>query len=602
MAEPEELRKHSEPDPSDEGQGDRISGTVGSNARMVAVGKNIKQVITVAVNAPVKVLIGGFAAVAFVLLGGGALLYRLTAPPPPTPATAQPMTGFFNVAIADFGQTRDENGPASQSKDGELLAEQLYENLDSRLKDIPELAGDVELQHQYINFVSGDAEARRRGAAELAGKVRADVVIYGNLNSHFQPARFVPELYISPRLTDAEETTGASVFGSTVDITLPLQNPDNRARLKKTLAPRFEALTEFMYALAFVKGDDPQSALEQLRLALRVPEWQEHEGKEIIYLWLGTALLDQALTDRGRAAQGESTTNNDINGCPLPGFDNADLWTCAREAYQKSIDLNSSFVRGHIGLGKWYADQAVQLRAGTEVIVCPAYERAIEEWQSALAGNQENVDAAHVALKTHFNLGLTYADALRSDCPGEQLYEQALANLTAASQDYEKDASLPLVRELGARTFFQLGRLRAEARDYVLADTAYRKAIEIAQPTDLYEDKWQEIRWVSYVQRGDLSIQVARSGDTAAWATALAAYTEVTKAYENNQHSHHLAAADAYYGMAQVQKVLGDAAKAQDNLGLARRAYEQGFKLLPKSDFATARLVQERLQVLGGSQ
>jgi hypothetical protein len=111
------------------------------------------------------------------------------------------MNGIFNVAVADFGEVKDSTGVAHASKDGQWLADFVFDKLQTRLDEVPELAGDVDLQHEHIDFIPGGSpEARQQAAAELASQIKADVVIYGYLDIDDRRLSCA-EFYISPRLT-----------------------------------------------------------------------------------------------------------------------------------------------------------------------------------------------------------------------------------------------------------------------------------------------------------------------------------------------------------------------------------------------------------------
>ena len=126
------------------------------------------------------------------------------------------MRGPFNIAVADFGELGNPSGDTvRESEDGNWLADETYKLLDERRAEILSLVGDVELQHERIGLVRGATFAdRQEAAASLAQRINADVLVYGYIDRSQLMPKFVPEFYISPRLTGAEESTGADAFGS----------------------------------------------------------------------------------------------------------------------------------------------------------------------------------------------------------------------------------------------------------------------------------------------------------------------------------------------------------------------------------------------------
>lgn len=476
--------------------------------------------------------------------------YRTLLPPEPVH-----MNKLFNVAVADFGVVDGADAPARASEDGQTLSDNVFEMLEARFAGIPALAGSVDLQHAYIRFVRGDSVAARRLAAgQLASTLGADVVIFGNLDISKTPPRLTPELYVSPRLTGAEESTGSDVFGAPVVIRLPLANTDNRARLADAFIPRMQALTEFMFGLAFYKADLPDLALQQLTLADDVAQWTDEpgKGKEILYLWIGTT--------HARRAQLELPAPSPP--CPELAPDAIDDLACAQAAYEKAQTLNKLFARAYIGLGNVWASRAKQTRFGAEIIDCQAYRRAMEEYAKAARPEMQTDPAAFVDLKVKFNIGLTYATSYRNHC-GEEAYARAVDFLTQAAVAYGQDTDAPVVRELGARIYYQLGLVQALAEDDPAALAALQKVITIAQPEQgAYEDPWQTIRWNGWVQQGEIFARQARQGDAARWKDALNAYAQVTGWAKAGNSLDPIVASQAYYGAGAAYAQMGEPLQA----------------------------------------
>lgn len=492
------------------------------------------------------------------------------------------MNGVFNVAVAEFGQVQDRTaGGVSKIEDGKWLSQQVAEKLANRLAEIGDLAGDVQLRYDTVGIVSGDTpQARQAYVAQLAQEINADVVVYGNIDRGRLPAEFVPEFYISPRLTGAEEVTGPGSFGAPITITLPLAHPDNRAQLKAQVLPRLEALTEFMYGMAFYKAKELDLALQQFELARAVPQWRDAPGagKEILYLWIGTVLI-------GRAHAGQAA------GCPLETGAGLDNWACARLAYENALELNPGFARAHIGLGNFWADQAEKQRGGQVVVICQAYDLALEAYRQALDPKLAAEDTAQVALKTRFNIGLAYANAYRNGC-SEEAYGQAKEHLTAALSLRASGPDTPLTRDIGARAAYHLGLIEARAGQHAAAVNAFAQAIQLAEPASDYEDTWQAIRWQAHLQSGYACMALARAGDAAQWRSALADFSGVVARYEARQYADGLIVGAAYTGQGLVQEALDDRAAAL-------KSYQRALTV-PGIDQQTAAEAAELAAALGG--
>ena len=83
-----------------------------------------------------------------------------------------------------------------------------------------------------LGAVSGQtAEERAAAAAALAGRVRADVVIYGHIEGSGAGRRFVQEFYVAPRLQpEANETIGRYQLGEPIPLPASLRDADTLAR------------------------------------------------------------------------------------------------------------------------------------------------------------------------------------------------------------------------------------------------------------------------------------------------------------------------------------------------------------------------------------
>jgi tetratricopeptide (TPR) repeat protein len=541
--------------------------------------------------------------VAIVLVLGGllaVLVYRTFAMSTDTSDTRGPvkMQHLFNVAVADYGLVNNpSSGAVQEGDDGKLLAEWTFEKLQTRLNAIPELTGDVELQHKNVSAIVGNTpEERGRAAAQLAKQMNADVLIYGYLDTSKQPTTFIPQFYVSPRLTGAEESTGEQAFGSNVAIQRPLDQPDNRARLTNEVVPRFAALSEFMFGLAFLKAGDADKALQQFKLVQQVREWQEGQGKEILYLWIGTALVERAKT--GAAADGSCPVSPSATSSGNQAAFQGD-WACAQAAYEKASGPNHNFARAYIGLGNLWAEQAERVRGGLHVIDCRAYQQAAEVYKQALSSDNRAAPTAYLDLKVFYSIGHVYASAYLSeecytqwDVPQEQILSQATQNLVRATEIYTalvKTNDIPLIRDLGAKAFYQLGLVQLQAKQYRAAVDAFAQVIAIAQP-ELYEEDWQQIRWIAHNQLGFTYASMAQEGERSRWSDALQNYNAVITHYKNGNHIDGVVVGDAYYLAGIANEALGDTKQAIEQYTMVSQ--------IPGANPDIARRSQERLQAL----
>ena len=83
-----------------------------------------------------------------------------------------------------------------------------------------------------LGLLAGKTPDERAQAAEaLAGRIGADVVIYGHLEPVGDALQFVQEFYVSPRLRpEANETIGRYQLGAPIPVPANLANADSLAK------------------------------------------------------------------------------------------------------------------------------------------------------------------------------------------------------------------------------------------------------------------------------------------------------------------------------------------------------------------------------------
>jgi tetratricopeptide (TPR) repeat protein len=486
--------------------------------------------------------------VGFLILTGIPTLffYRSLLPP-----TAQPMTRLFNVVVADFGEVdKATDVPARASDDGRWLAQNVFDEFSARLDALPELKAKVAIQHDYVGIVPGEtAEARHNSAAKLALDLNADIVVYGNIDRGRLPFQFVPDFYVSPRLTGAEEATGPATFGAPMHMWLPIRNrPDNAARLTSDFLPRTEALTQFMFGLAFLKANLPDAALERFELARAVPQWDDKRGKEVLYLWIGTAHLERATglsQPVGPPCEAIARKALDLRLPETPSGESVSDFDCARTAYQIAQKLNPRYSRADLGLGKVWFDLVEQQFATQGGGDCGAYELAADFAQQAVGDRPDAAQTAFVPLKAHLNSGVAYANGFANNCD-PAWGERAVTILISATREYAQIAAPPpLAQDLAARAYFQLGRSYLGLNRLDDATPVLKRVVDIATPTGDYEDEWQAIRWNARYLQGLVLEAQARAGNAERWPEAMSEFDSVVQRFLDGKLDRTLLAAGA---------------------------------------------------------
>jgi hypothetical protein len=392
------------------------------------------------------------------------------------------MTGEFNIAIAEFGEV-DENGRIRASEAGEILSATIFNRIKKEMQNLPS-GLTVQVWHNEVNpgvqlsYLPGDTGEERAGAAmALAKKINADLVIYGNLRQHDQGSRFLPEFYVA-ELKDAGELLGAHTLGTEIPIRGSIDSLGGTIRFNEEFSARANALTLFTIGLALEAAGYPDRALEKFRQAEAIEGWDDDEGKEILYLFIG----------------------REANFLWLEGEDRGDE---VRAAMQKALAINPAYGRAYIGLGNYHIrlseEQFAQiqaLRRQEEAINSEAMLRAssrfnqetnqaVRYYREAL----ENLPAAGrdlVETKVHLALGGTHirqADLLY--LTGE--HDTAITLLNLAKAEYEEaydnaeddDYRHLALAQLGiARANHQKGNIKKNSPNPDESHSFYRKALD----------------------------------------------------------------------------------------------------------------------------
>ncbi len=438
--------------------GDVIVGTVGEHAQGVAVGKNIIQIGTLVIPTIPVLAVLGLLLVAAVALGSQLL----------GPAK---MTGLFNVAVAEFGQV-DAAGHVRPSDDGKRLSEWVFNGLRQEFDSLPL---DVRQQFQpqvwhdslpitqkraSIGVIPGDTEAERAAAAEqLARSIGADVVIYGNLSGAANPASFVPEFYVAPLRGEAEQIVGPYGLGAPIPVQLPINLSEDRqaARaLNLKLSVRTSALSRLTIGLMYDLGGSTEQALTIFDGMEGESDWNEREGKEILYYFIGRENL---FLEHDQEAQ---------------------------QAFERAVEINPNYARAHIGLGSVYYYRAQRTLPPEQRLQTGDLGQAIAEYQKALElapqSPETQIDAkAHLALGTAYRLqGEAYLHAEDHDS-ANRLFDQTLAEITQTVGPLRDGGQFRLLAQAYltmAAAYHQQAYIRRTQGDAASSKTLYQQAID----------------------------------------------------------------------------------------------------------------------------
>jgi tetratricopeptide (TPR) repeat protein len=459
--------------------GDSIVGhvKVGGEAGNVAVGRNILQL---------RVQVGSIGVPAGPLLLIAACVLAIAIVVVVGPLGPDHMSGNFNVAVADFGGLDQASSGSSTSSEAQQLSRWIFGGLVDEYAHLP---GGIGLQTQIWHDSLPLRQKRvtigiARGAASIANRIGAHLVIYGNLVEQSGEAQFVPEFYVADRLrAEVDEVTGEQRLGEPIVVTLPLADPVNGPFASEEATTRATALVYFTIGLIYDLSQNPQGALRVFQEAEnRLERWAPRNGKEVLFLYKGRELL--ALKQEDAAA----------------------------EAFQHALKINPQYARAHIGLGNVAHSRGLRERQAAEALR-----------QQAQGGDTSAVDGQ---VQQGFQRALTASD------------QAATEYRTALGLAQQSDAGLV---QLNAQ-FGLAGELRTRAETYLhegLEDSASRALPLAEQAVELNVGALQKVAPDEYGRLAYASLGVGA-------ARQLLAHTRLLLYGDIGRKADFLAASAAY--------------------------------------------------------
>jgi tetratricopeptide (TPR) repeat protein len=307
--------------------------------------------------------------------------------------------------------------------------------------------------------IRGRTPEDRAGEAEkLADTIEADVILYGNVQADTHVTSFKPEFYLSTRVVEnAEELGGQFEFGKALKRPGSFDSPVTRKELRTAMETRAPALAQFVIGLSYFAVDRFEEALERFEAAAATEGWDDREGKELIFLFLGHT-----------AGQ-------------LDDLDSA-------EGYYHYIldELNPEYARARLAAAEILFQRARAGGCEEHKVDAGGLYNAIKGFESALdAGDQPAY--SDIDTKTAFLLGRAYL------CLSQGLvadhWTDAEHECLKVINEYE--GGNERVKVLAAEAHANLGFIYMPPEDqpdpevsYRLAAEQYRKAIELSYHAD----------------------------------------------------------------------------------------------------------------------
>lgn len=452
---------------------DVIIVRVEEGARNVAAGKYILQINVAGHNLALPVIWIALSMVVVVAL----LLYPVVKP---IFWPFKMQGGALRVAIADFGEV-GSNGRVRRSDRGSLLSSWLYAELQRTIDAEPDntfLQG-INIWHNTRRDTGRDIRLPvlqdEEAAAELAERINAQMVIYGNVTSGAERETLDLKFYVASTLPDESTLLlGPHVLGRPLD--LPAGTGSDLAAnlvVVERLQARSRALASLVTGLTQQILGRSEVALATFRSAeTALSQWPDEAGKHILYFLIGREELFLRHLDQ------------------------------AEQAFLRAVEIAPDYARGQAALGSTYFILAQPLTPQEQLAPDGYLAMAIQRQQRAveLAVEQDNglVEAlARVALaKSHrlhgeaaYRLDL-FDEARRSYA----LVEQEVAQAQPVLAEMRQYRLLAQAYETQGAAFLQeadLLRLAGRPQEAIetldLARTAYLQCIAQGEADDLDE-------------------------------------------------------------------------------------------------------------------
>jgi tetratricopeptide (TPR) repeat protein len=346
----------------------------------------------------------------------------------------QPMTGDFNIAVAEFV----EKPASSKPTIAPVVSQMIFSFLDSeyQLGDF----GNIQVTHDKIGVISGAVEAQA-----LAEAINADTVIYGDVTIMGDKVLISPKFYVAGSLqADIGEINGQHQLGLPVEFSVDnLIHYENEANV--ILRQRTSILTEFTKGLVYLAANDLNLALEAIQTAIRQgDEYGDFEGKEILYLFASHITR----------LQGE--------------------FEASEQYVKQALALNESYARAYIAWANIYYSQQ-------------KFELALDYYEQA-THLEDQAYGAYISEKANLGIGniYTYQYQIADETEKAALAEKALTHLQRVIDAYQNQMSpKPRLKELAAGSYYSSGIIYQHRGDFSEAMSAFGQVLKLTQNSDL---------------------------------------------------------------------------------------------------------------------
>jgi tetratricopeptide (TPR) repeat protein len=328
----------------------------------------------------------------------------------------QKMTGDYNIAFAQFGE--------------------IFDNLEAEYKqDV--LGLHIEVAKSNMPLITQDSQAE-----ELAQKINADIVIYGNVSVQLETGQaiFRPRFYVAEQ-ADAGELTGPGELAVPIVFSISELNTDEGLNLE--LPAHTEILFNFTKALIHYSQKDSESGLRAIHSSISTAERlsEPFDGQEVLYLVAAKIYMQKK------------------------DYENAS------QMLDRALKLNPNYARAHLGWGNIYYAQAIRQDFDTNLLL-----KAKTEYQFALdlPGQPEG---AYIPIKAHTGLCTTVA-VMAQDLMDPALFTEATEYCMYVIGEYQRTED-PFLQKYAAISYFSQGAIYESQENIEQAIDAYQEAHDL---------------------------------------------------------------------------------------------------------------------------
>ena len=360
------------------------------------------------------------------------------------------MTANIKIAVAEFVVTEAHLAPAAKAISQANYAA-IRKNIDQIKQEFSNVSMDVWPPDQTPAITNAaDAEA-------VAGKINADIVIYGVVSPGSQPETvvFEPRMYVAKdSVFGLPEFIGEEVWGSPVEW---LTGEGTEAQFKRDqltqnlFLPRAKGLVYAIYGVWKYQTGDYDASVGLFHKAVESASQDDGEALSVWQLWLGNA-------------EGK-----------LHHFD------AASQAYKDALTARPGYARAYIGQGEAAIAQA-NLNGVVNIQDFLNYANA----RLGLALASAHPVSADIEAKADFNFGRI------AQTKYKHFLVDRSANFSEAWNRYQDVVTAfktnPRIQEQAGLAYMHLGELAIETGDYQTAKTQFEQAI-----ANLHDPTAQEV-------------------------------------------------------------------------------------------------------------